>query len=132
MAEIGKYEDRESWIKWTREIVRRGLWPVKYITVHGPHPYPGDHHWGNATCTRDSDPDEIVEVEFQSRRPCRKYIVRNVEMWTDGPWGKETFPLLKLSELSMRARRWLRVAKRMLDNYAQERKEHFEMREGRR
>lgn len=49
MADLEKHEDRESWIRWAREFVRRGLWPVEIITVHGPHSPPSDCHWGKQT-----------------------------------------------------------------------------------
>ena len=129
MAFLEKHSERESWIKWAREFVRRGLWPDKYITVHGPHDYPADHHWGEADCIREGNLDDVFKVSFSSRRPCRKYVVRNVVMWQYDEWGDAAyepdvrFPLLKASELSMRARRWLRAAQYMLDRYVEERKQ---------
>jgi hypothetical protein len=80
------------------QIVSRGLWPTNIITVHGPHEYPENYYWGSAECTRESDPDSIWEVKFQSQRSqlgkC-KYGVRNIEMWVDGPLGEKPCPILK-------------------------------------
>ena len=129
MAILNKHIERESWIQWAREFVRRGLWPSEFITVHGPHAYPGDYMWGEALCRRDSDPDHdnLIEVDFASRRPCQKwYVVRNVLMWcTDVEWYEpnETFPVLKPSQLSKNAQWWLKTAKRVLDSYRKERKQ---------
>src|SRR2546426_2460378 len=37
VAELERHQDRESWVSWAIEFVRRGLWPADVITVHGPH-----------------------------------------------------------------------------------------------
>ncbi len=37
MAELDKHLDRESWLTWAIEFMRRGLWLDQEITVHGPH-----------------------------------------------------------------------------------------------
>lgn len=132
MAVLGKHDDRESWIKWAREFVRRGFRPPDFITVHGPHSPPGDCHWGEAECTRDGNSDNVIEVSFSSRRPCHKYVVRNVVMWEHDEYGDAAyepdirFPLLKPSELSPRARRWLRVAERVLNGLVEERRRSYE------
>lgn len=122
MAEIEKHRDRETWIRWAREFIRRGLWPADIITIHGPHPYPLDFHWGETYCRPEWSPKRFIEIEFHSRRPCRKYFVGNVVMENGGRGReKEIFPLLKSYERSKRGRRWLRVAERVLKNYTQER-----------
>ena len=48
MAELERHQDRESWVSWAIEFVRRGLWPADVITVHGPHASPADRFWGEA------------------------------------------------------------------------------------
>ena len=120
MAYLEKHGNREDWVKWAREFVRRGLRPGREITIHGPHQYPCDYHWGEVLCQREGDPSHIwMEVKFQSRRPCRKYVVRNVVVWIEyedvlGRPEKEILPILKSSALSSRARQWIRVAGRVL------------------
>ncbi len=36
MADLEKHHDREDWLTWTIEFMRRGLWLDDCITVHGP------------------------------------------------------------------------------------------------
>ena len=54
MAELERHQDRESWVSWAIEFVRRGLWPADVITVHGPHASSADHFWGEAEAWDDS------------------------------------------------------------------------------
>jgi hypothetical protein len=45
MADLEKHQDREDWLQWAIEFMRRGIWPEDIITVHGPHS-PADYMWG--------------------------------------------------------------------------------------
>jgi hypothetical protein len=47
MADLNKRDDREDWLKWAIEFMKRGLWAGDYITVHGPHS-PADYMWDEA------------------------------------------------------------------------------------
>jgi hypothetical protein len=37
MADLDKHLNREDWLRWAIEFMRRGLWLDQEITVHGPH-----------------------------------------------------------------------------------------------
>jgi|HubBroStandDraft_1064217.scaffolds.fasta_scaffold05938_2 hypothetical protein len=37
MADLNKRNDREDWLKWAIEFMKRGLWAGDCITVDGPH-----------------------------------------------------------------------------------------------
>src|SRR5208283_1866612 len=37
MAILDKERDRDSWLPWAIEFMRRGLWLGQEIEVHGPH-----------------------------------------------------------------------------------------------
>jgi hypothetical protein len=125
MADLEKHDelDRESWIRWSVEFMRRGLWPDDIITVHGPHSKTG--FWNNrgeeVSCEIDGTND-VVDVLFRSRKPHHtgKYDVRNVKFYdsNDGT----VFPILKASELTPAARKWIKAAKRQLRHYHEERK----------
>jgi len=48
VAELERHQDRESWVSWAIEFVRRGLWPADVITVHRPLASSADRFWGEA------------------------------------------------------------------------------------
>ena len=126
MANILKQSDRESWIGWAIEYMRRGLWLDECITVHGPHDAPADRFWGDAEATKDANGD-YIETHFYSDRKIRNiYDVRNIRIF-DGSndsyipvEDRITFPILKLSELTPKARRWLKAAQRLKKKYHEE------------
>jgi len=47
MAELWKQVDREDWLTWAIEFMRRGLRADDCITLHGPHDQCG-LMWGRA------------------------------------------------------------------------------------
>ena len=67
MAELERRQDRESWVSWAIEFVRRGLWPADVITVHGPHASSADRFWGEAEAWDESGTWSYT-VAFQT--PC--------------------------------------------------------------
>jgi hypothetical protein len=105
MADLDKREDREDWIMWAIEFMRRGIWPEDTITVHGPHPPPANLMWG-----------QMGDYEFTTPHNARKYDVRNIRIWlvAGSRWDKESCPLLPQSELEAKQRRWLSAARRTL------------------
>ncbi len=105
-------KDDEGWYAWAVELVRRGLYPMDSITVHGPHGYPADFMWGEAECCKGMDGD-YHEVKFRSRRPCRGiWDIHGVTVWEEGGWGPVTFPILKAKELTPRWKRLLSTAQK--------------------
>src|SRR2546428_3366177 len=48
VVELERHQDRESWVSWAIEFVRRGLWPADVITVHRPLASSADRFWGEA------------------------------------------------------------------------------------
>jgi hypothetical protein len=115
MATLDKRTDRRSWLKWGIEFMRHGLWLDEEITVHGPHEPPADHMWGEATARIDGERDlRGVLCGFKTTRQVRsKYDVRHVRIF-DAEDKEEAFPVLKISQLSPKARKWLKTARRTL------------------
>jgi hypothetical protein len=106
--------------------MRRGLWLGEYITVHGPHDAPADRFWGEAEASLERDGD-LFDVHFYSDRKIRNiYDVRNVRIF-DGSASERrntedraAFPILKPSELTPKARRWLKTAQHLKKKYHEE------------
>ncbi len=94
MADLLPDEDRESWLVWAIELMRRGLRPSGEIVVHGPHAPPGDHMWGEAEC-QDTCGDSQY-ISFHTSR-CRSiWDVRGVRVTSE---HGEAFPILKATDL---------------------------------
>jgi len=113
MAELGKHENRESWILWAIEFMRRGLWLGPEITVHGPHEPPDNFMWGEAEASIDGEVDSLGLCVFRTSQQARKYHPSHVEI-RDSDSPEIIFPLKKESELTPNARRWLKVARRLV------------------
>ena len=100
MAILDQEENRESWLAWAIELMRRGISPTGDITVHGPHAPPADCMWGEAEGTDISG--EQVEVRFRTPRgltPRDKWKVRNLRVMTDSWEGEVNLPILPAREL---------------------------------
>jgi len=114
MADLYKHDeqDRESWIRWAIEFMRRGIWPDDTITVHGPHDAINGM-WGEAEGSFDplNESCGVRTFHFQTARNVRKYHPRGVRIMDE---DDNQYPILKISELSPNARRWLRAARRTL------------------
>jgi len=79
VAELERHQDRDSWVSWAIEFVRRGLWPADVITVHGPHASPADRCWGEAEAWDESGTWSYT-VAFQT--PARHgWDRRGVRLW---------------------------------------------------
>ncbi len=111
MADLEKHGDRESWLTWAIEFMRRGLWLDQVITVHGPHDST-NRMWGNATARIDGQ-EWGPECSFLAIAKRSKYRPMRIRIW-DADDKEERFPLLKVSVLTPKAQRWLRVARRTL------------------
>lgn len=122
MAELRKREDREDWIRWAIELMRRGLWLGPEITVHGPHEPPSDYMWGEAEASIDGEKDSLGLCVFSTTRQARKYHPSHVKI-TDSACPEVIFPLKKESELKANARRWLKVARRLVERIEEEKAE---------
>ena len=110
MAELERHQDRESWVSWAIEFVRRGLWPADVITVHGPHASPADRFWGEAEAWDESGTWSYT-VAFQT--PVRHGgDRRGVRLW-DAERPGTHFPVVRGSAMSHAQRRWLRIARRL-------------------
>jgi hypothetical protein len=105
MADLDKHSDREDWIRWAVEFMRRGIWPEETITVHGPHSPPANLMWG-----------QMGDYEFATPHNTPMHDPRGVRVWlvVGSSWDKEACPLLPQSELDTKQRRWLRAARRTL------------------
>lgn len=113
MADLDKARDRESWLTWAIEFMRRGLWLGPEITVHGPHEPPRNYMWGEAEASIDGAKDSLGPVVFRTTCQAHKYHPAHVRIWTADD-RDEHFPVLNASELTPRAKRWLRVARSVL------------------
>ncbi len=110
MAELERHQDRESWVSWAIEFVRRGLWPADVITVHGPHASAADRFWGEAEAWDESGTWSYT-VAFQT--PARHgWDRRGVRLW-DAEHPGTHFPVVRGSAMSHAQRRWLRIARRL-------------------
>jgi hypothetical protein len=111
MADLDKHSDRESWLTWAIEFIRRGLWLDQEITVHGPHDST-NVMWGKASARIDGQvwgPD----CSFRAYANGSKYRPFRIRIW-NGDDKDEQFLVLKASELTPKARKWLQVARRTL------------------
>lgn len=111
MAYLDRRHDRADWLTWAVEFMRRGLWLDEQITVHGPHDVSGAM-WGEATARVDGErwwPD----CAFRAFAKRSKYRPTRIHIWNQDD-KEQRFPLLKASELTPKAQRWLRVARRTL------------------
>ncbi len=104
MAELHKQHDRADWLTWAIEFMRRGLWLDEEITVHGPHDST-NRMWGDATARIDGK-EWGPDCSFQA-------VANRIYIWNADD-KDERFPVLKASELTPKAQRWLRIARRML------------------
>ena len=110
MAELERHQDRDSWVSWAIEFVRRGLWPADVITVHGPPASSADHFWGDAEAWDESGTWSYT-VAFQT--PARHgWDRRGVRLW-DAEHPGTHFPVVRRSAMSHAQRRWLRIARRL-------------------
>src|SRR6266851_3108367 len=104
MAELEKRNDRKDWLRWAIELLRRGIWAGDVITVHGPHVPHVPYMWGETEGWLDG---QGLGSTFRFRTPSgirRIYDVRGVIVRNE---EGERFPVLRISELSPKARRWL-------------------------
>ncbi len=111
MAELDKRTDHESWLTWAIEFMRRGLWLDQEIAVHGPHDST-NRMWGSASARIDGQ-EWGPECSFRAFAKRSKY--RPVRIWIWNADDKhERFPVLKVSDLTPKAQKWLRAARRTL------------------
>ena len=102
MAELERHQDRESWVSWAIEFVRRGLWPADVITVHGPHASSADRFWGEAEAWDESGTWSYT-VAFET--PARHgWDRRGVRLW-DAEHPGTHFPVVRGSAMSHAQRR---------------------------
>jgi hypothetical protein len=112
-------ETRESWVAYAIEFALRGLRPTGIIEVHGPHGPYAPYLWGEAVVTTFDSPHPkwgrpIYEVRFRTNLiPDRqtgaraRYDLSGLGFRT---WDEDqTFPKLRLSEMTPRNRRWLEL-----------------------
>jgi hypothetical protein len=116
MANLHRRDDREAWLRWAVEFLRRGLDPADVITVHGPHQPPANYLWGEAEAW---DGESGLTVAFQSApvrpgQPTRRSLAGlGVRFWDrDSPARR--FAVLRADELPLDLRRKLGGAARSL------------------
>lgn len=119
MADLEKHQDREDWLRWAVEFMTRGLWADDLITVHGPHTPPADCMWGNAEAWIDGADMGAICVFTTPRAIRGRHDVQGVRISSD---SGERFPILKASELTPKARRWLRAARTVLKRLGEQRR----------
>ncbi len=112
MADLEKRDDRKDWLRWAIELLRRGVWAGDIITVHGPHPG-ASCMWGETEGQLDVGAGwygtPFATVEFRTVSGIRGiYDVRGVTVRNRDT--REKLALLRASELSPKARRWMAVA----------------------
>ncbi len=114
MATLLKHVNRKEWRAWAIEFMRRGLWLGDEIDVHGPHDSSGKM-WGDAYARIDgaqqSEPEP--ECSFRAVADPNKYLPARVQIRNKDD-NQQVFQLLKTSDLTRQARRWLPVARRTL------------------
>jgi len=95
--------------------MRHGLWLDEEITVHGPHEPPRNHMWGEAAARIDGQGKlGAVFCSFRTTRQVRgNYDVRHVRI-VNAEDKDESFPVLKISQLTPKARKWFKIARRTL------------------
>jgi hypothetical protein len=117
MANLHKRDDREDWLTWAIEFMRRGLWLDRYITVHGPHDASGAM-WGDATAQVDGQ-EYWPECRFSAVAKRSKYRPAWIRIWADE--ADMRFQVRKTSELTPKALRWMRAAESTLRKLRNER-----------
>ena len=123
MAELEKHREREDWLRWAIEFMRRGLWLDNQIIVHGPHS-PYNFVWGEADAQLDGE-NRFVNVKFRTSSNIRnKYDVRGVRIWENDK-DRNAFAVMKNSELTSKARHWLKTASKTLARLCTERRRRF-------
>jgi hypothetical protein len=113
MAELEKHSDRQASLRWATALLRRGVWADDVITVHGPHAPGAPYMWGECDGRIDGSPGRFgnVHVSFQTAQ-CRRFTdLRGLKVRDE---DGDRFPILKASDLTPRARRWLSVAEKMV------------------
>ncbi len=100
--------------------MRRGLWLNEIITVHGPHGPEG--MWGEAEATEDGS-SSFCQCKFVTGGARNIYDIRRVRINSTDGSDSVRFPLLKKSELSPKAQRWLKAATRTHANLERERRQ---------
>lgn len=111
MADLNKHEDKKDWLTWAIEFMRRGLWLDEEITVHGPHDS-SNAMWGSAFARKDGH-EWWPECSFRADAKHGMYRPIGIRIWITDEESC-TFPLLKTSELTPKAQKWLRTSRRTL------------------
>src|SRR5262249_24532310 len=106
MADLHKRVDREDWLTWAIEFMRRGLWLDEEITVHGPHDA-SCVMWGDALAFTDGD-QYGVECSFRASGKRNKYRPTRIRICDE---EHQPFTVRRVSDLTPKAQRWLRAAK---------------------
>ncbi|PIR20592.1 MAG: hypothetical protein COV45_05175 [Deltaproteobacteria bacterium CG11_big_fil_rev_8_21_14_0_20_47_16] len=101
MADIYDNDDeqRESWLTWLIVFLKRGLRPVDYVTIHGPHSPQASYMWGEAEC--ESIYGRGLDVVFQTSKCHSIWDVRGVRIKE-----KEKNTLLPIVEISKLPKKW--------------------------
>jgi hypothetical protein len=120
-----RFSDRESWLRLAIEFMRRGLWLSEAVTVHGPHEASnrmwGDFEgWVDGPGPRFAD-DNAVACDFNATADGSKYRPFRIVAWNQDD-KSVNYPVLPASQLSPKARRWMKAARRTLAALAAERR----------
>jgi hypothetical protein len=113
MAILEKRADREAWLRWAIALMWRGLWLDVKLEIHAPHDRSKRVWRGSAWATVASTGENVPCVFFAKARRSKYDLVDiRVYMGELGTPLEETdrCPVAKVSQLSPRARRWLRAA----------------------
>jgi len=119
MAILEKYIDREDWLRWAIAFMQLGLWLDVELEVQGPH-YPSGLMWGKVLARMDSTGENVLCI-FLAKAHRSKYDPVGIRVFkgdVNEPVETDRFPLVEPSQLTPRARRWLRGAQRTAENYA--------------
>jgi len=103
-------DDRKDWLRWAIELLRRGILAGETITVHGPHGPDAPFMWGETEGEIDGSGFGRT-LRFRTVSGIRGiYDVRGVTVRDE---EGEKYPVLPVSELTPKARRWLAKARRV-------------------
>jgi hypothetical protein len=125
MAIILKRDDREDWLRWAIAFMHRGLWLEAQFEVHGPHDRTG-HMWGDGFATWD-DTGEPISCVFFAKARRSKYDPVNIRVYIaevgEPVTRSDLARVVKISQLSSKAQRWLRGAEHTQRKLKEERRE---------
>lgn len=107
---------RESWLAWLIEFMKRGLRPCDEFVVHGPHSPHAEYMWGEAECGFFNGCG--VEVYFETAPCCSIFSIKGIKIRDKE--SNERYPTIPTDQLS---EEWIQEIKEARKELKQIRKE---------